>query len=163
MWGKLGLVLIGGAMISKSLIQFSVDGWGCVPFLLFDLGPNYDGGNEDNGDLLQKFPCTHCDTQYPQPCSRPLLTHTSAGDSCTLLGKSVCLLWGHCSFLLRPGWHKVLFAPSKSLFPQSCVSSGSSMVGLMATSFKRAYTIPRSTTPPEPLPLQSPLLIHVST
>ena len=29
--GKLGLVLMGGAMLSKSLIQFSVDGWGCVP------------------------------------------------------------------------------------------------------------------------------------
>ena len=28
--GKLGLVLMGGAMLSKSLIQFSVDGWGCV-------------------------------------------------------------------------------------------------------------------------------------
>ena len=34
---KLGLVLIGGAMLSKSLIQFSVDGQGCVPSLLFDL------------------------------------------------------------------------------------------------------------------------------
>ena len=27
------------------------------------LGPNYGGGNEDNGDLLQKVPCTHCYTQ----------------------------------------------------------------------------------------------------
>ena len=43
-------------MLSKSLIQFSVDGWGCVPSLLFDLRPNYGGGNEDNGDLLQKVP-----------------------------------------------------------------------------------------------------------
>ena len=34
-WGKLGLVLMGGAMLSKSLIQFSVDGQGCVPSLLF--------------------------------------------------------------------------------------------------------------------------------
>ena len=33
------------------------------------------------------------------------------------------LLWGHCSFLLGPGAHEVLFVPSKSLFPQSCVSS----------------------------------------
>ena len=41
----------------------------------------------------------------------------------------VSLLWGHCSFLLGPGVHKVLFVPSKSLFPQSCVSSGGSMVG----------------------------------
>ena len=28
--------------------------------------------------------------------------------------------WGHCSFLLGPGAHKVLFVPSKSLFLQSC-------------------------------------------
>ena len=33
------------------------------------------------------------------------------------------LLWGHGSFLLAPGAHKVLFVPSKSLFPQSCGSS----------------------------------------
>ena len=33
--GKLGLVLMDKAMLSKSLIQFSVDGWSCVPFLLF--------------------------------------------------------------------------------------------------------------------------------
>ena len=41
-------------MFIKSLIQFSVDGQGCVPSLLLDLRPNYGGGNEDNGDLLQK-------------------------------------------------------------------------------------------------------------
>ena len=38
--GKLGLVLLGGAMLSKSLIPFSVDGQGCVPSLLFGLWPN---------------------------------------------------------------------------------------------------------------------------
>ena len=43
--GKLGLVLMGGAMLSKSLIQFSVDGRSCFPSLLFDLRPNYGGGN----------------------------------------------------------------------------------------------------------------------
>ena len=57
----------------------------------------------------------------------------------------VSLLWGHCSLLIGPGAHKVLIVPSKSLFPQSCVSSGHSKVGLMATSSKRAYAIPRST------------------
>ena len=41
-----------GAMLSKSLIQFSVDGQGCVPSLLFDLRPNCGGGDEDDGDLL---------------------------------------------------------------------------------------------------------------
>ena len=29
----------------------------------------------------------------------------------------VSLLWGHCSFLLGPGAHEVLFVPSQSLFP----------------------------------------------
>ena len=79
---------MGGAVLSKSLIQFSVDGQGCVPSLLFDLRPNYVGGNEDNGDLLQKVPCRHCCTQCPRPCSRPLPTHTSVGDFWTLLCKS---------------------------------------------------------------------------
>ena len=64
----------------------------------------------------------------------------------------VSLLWGHCSFLLGPGAQKVLLVPSKSLFPQSCVSSGSSVVGLMATSSKSAYAIPRSAAPRAPTP-----------
>ena len=111
------------AMLSKSLIQFSVDGQGCVPSLLFDLRPNYGGGNEDNGDLLQKVPCTHCCTQCPQPCSRPPPTHASTKDSWTLTGKSGQSLVG--SLLLSPGsWcAQMLFVPSKNLFPQSCVSS----------------------------------------
>ena len=50
---------MGGAMLSKSLIQFSFDGWSCVPSLLFTLGPNCGGGNEDNGDLLKR---THAGT-----------------------------------------------------------------------------------------------------
>ena len=59
------------------------------------------------------------------------------------------------SLLLSPGsWcTKVSVCPSKSLFPQSYVSSSSSMVELMATSSKRAFAIPRSAAP-EPLPLQ---------
>ena len=65
-------------MFSKSLIQFSVDGQVCVPFLLFDLRPTYGGGNEDNGNLLQK--CS-------QPCSRPPSTQASASDCWTLMGK----------------------------------------------------------------------------
>ena len=39
--------------------------------------------------------------------------------------RQVCLSlsWHHCSVLLVPGARKVLFVPSKSLFPQSCGSS----------------------------------------
>ena len=63
--GKLGLVLMGGALLSISLIQFSVVECSCVPSLLFYLRPNYGGVNKDNGNFLQKIPCTHCYTQCP--------------------------------------------------------------------------------------------------
>ena len=61
----LAKVLMGRAMFGKSLTQFSTDGRGCVPSLLFDLRPNSGGGNEDNGNLLQKDLCTHCFIQCP--------------------------------------------------------------------------------------------------
>ena len=50
----------------------------------------------------------------PTPLPRLLDTHRQVWLS---------LLWGHCSSLLAPCMHKVLFVPSKSLFPQSCGSS----------------------------------------
>ena len=59
------------------------------------------------------------------------------------------------SLLLSPasGAHKVLFVPSKSPFPRSCVSSGSSMVGLMMTSSKKAMPY-SGLLHPESMPLQ---------
>ena len=82
------------AKLSKSLIQVSVDGLGCVSYLLFDLRPNYGGGNEDNGDLLQKVPCSHCCTQCPQPAAghyRPKPTLETPGHSRASLGS---VSWG---------------------------------------------------------------------
>ena len=66
----------------------------------------------------------------------------------------VSFFCGHF-FLLDPGAHKVLFVPSKSLFVKSCVSSGSSMVGLMVASSKKAYATPRAAAPRAPAPAQS--------
>ena len=40
-------------MLNKSLIQFSAEGWGCIPSL-FGLRPNYGRGKEDNGDLFKR-------------------------------------------------------------------------------------------------------------
>ena len=75
-------------MLSKSLIQFSVDGWSSFPSLLFDLRSNYGGGNHHNGNLLPKVPCTHCHTQGSRLCRGPQLIHTSSRDSWRLTGKS---------------------------------------------------------------------------
>ena len=49
---NLGLALMDRTMLSKYLIQFSVDGRGCIPALLFYLKPSYYKSNEDHGDLL---------------------------------------------------------------------------------------------------------------
>ena len=99
-----------------------------------------------NCNLLQEGFCHTqvCSTQSPCPCSRPLLTHTSKGDTQTLKGRS-----GSGS-VESPGVHKVLSVPPKSLFPQFGVSSAGSLVGLIVISSKRAYAIPRSAVPRAP-------------
>ena len=63
-----------------------------------------------NGDLLQEGLCHTqiCCTQ--SPCSNPLLTHTSTGDTQTLKGRSSTVSVEY------PGTHKVLFEPSKHLW-----------------------------------------------
>ena len=82
-------------------------------------------------------------TADPHLCWRLLDTHWQVW---------VSLLWSHCSLLLGLGAHKVLFVPSTSLFPQSCVSSGSSVVDQIVTSSSRAYAISRSSAPRAPAP-----------
>ena len=62
-------------------------------------------------------------------------------------------LMGHCSFLLGPGAHKLLFLSSKSMFPQLCVSSGGSMVGKWRPPPGGLMLYP-GLLHPEPLPLQ---------
>ena len=111
---------------------------------------NYDGGNEDNGDFLQKVPCMHCYTQCPQPCSRPPLTHTTTRDSWILMGKSgsvSCGVTAHFSWVLVHTWFCLC---PQEFVSQSYVSSGGSVVGLMVTSSKAAYAIPRSAAPRAP-------------
>ena len=139
-------------MLSKSLSKFSVDGWSCVPSLLLTWGQTMvevmkimaTSFKRSHDALLHSLPPTlQQATSDPRLCWRLLDTPGQVW---------VSLFWGHCSFLLDPGAHKSLFVPSKSLFPQSCVSSGGSMMGLMVASSKRAYAIPRSAAPRAPAP-----------
>ena len=129
-------------MLNKSVIQFSVDGWGCVPSLLFDLRPNYGGGNEDNVNSFRRSHACTATLSAPDPAAghcQPMPPPETPGHSRASLGQS---LVGHYSCLLGPGAHKLLFVPSQSLFPQSWVSSGGSVVELMASTSKRACTMP---------------------
>ena len=99
LWVKLGLALVGKAILSTSLIQFSANGWGCssvwgqtmvrvMEVMVTSFIRTY-ASIPGLPELLQSL---------FQPCGRPLLTHA-------------------CSFLLDPVPHKVLLVPSKSLFP----------------------------------------------
>ena len=135
---------MGRAMLSKSLIQFSIDGWGCVPFLLSDFRPNM----VEVMKIMVTFKRSHaCTATFSAPNLQKAITNPRLHQRLLDTHRQVwvSLLWGHCSFLLGPGTREVLFVPSKCLFPHSCVSSGHSMVGLMATSSKKAYAITRST------------------
>ena len=89
----------------------------------------------------------------PNPAAdhhQPTSLLETPGHSWTSLGQSLV-----GSLLLSPvSWcTQGSVCASKSLFPQSCVSSDGSMVGLTATSSKRAYAI-AGLLHPEPLPLQ---------
>ena len=128
-----------------------------MPPLLFDLRPNYGGGNEDNGDLLHKVPCRHCYTQCPPNLHQPLPTHTSTRDSWTLMGKSGSI---SCGVTAPFSWILVhtrfcLCSP-RVCFP-SHVSSGSSIVGLMAHLLQEGLCHTQS-----PCPCNSPLLTCTS-
>ena len=113
----------------------------------------HGGGNEDNGDLLQKVLCTHCYTQCPQPYGRhrrPTPPPETPGHSQGSLGQSLV-----GSLLMSPGsWYTpASVCALQESVSQSYVRSGSSMVWLMATSSKRAYAIPKSAAPRAPAPV----------
>ena len=69
------------------------------------------GSMEVNGDLLLEDLCHTqvCCTQSPCPCSSPLLTHTSTGDTQTRFCLSLCGALG-------PGCAQGLFEPSEHLW-----------------------------------------------
>ena len=77
---------------------------------------------------------------------QPMPPLETPGHSLASLGQSVL-----GSLLLSSGSCCIRFCCAlQESTSQSCVSSGSSVVGLMVTSSKRAYAIPRSTAPRAP-------------
>ena len=129
LWGEVGLAVVSTAMLSKSLIQFSVDGWSCVPSLLFTcdqtmvevmkiMATSFKRSDAGTATLSAPNPAAgHC--QPTPPPETP--GHSRASLSQSLVG----------SLLISPGsWctQGSVCALQESV-PQSCVSSGSSMVG----------------------------------
>ena len=104
------------AMLNKSLIQFSVDGWGCVPSLLFELRANYGGGNEHNGTSFKRSHACTAALSAPNPGvghHRSTPPPETPGHSQASLGQSLV-----GSLLLSPGsWcTQAMFEPSVHLW-----------------------------------------------
>ena len=125
-------------------------------------GPNYGGGNEDTGDLLQKVPCMHCYTRCPQPCSRPPPTHASTRDSQTLTGKSGSV---SCGVTAPFSWVLVhtdsVCAHQESVSPILC-KFWRLYGGVNGDLLLQAYTIPKSAADTRPC-ITSPEHIHLIT
>ena len=111
---------MGGAVLSKSLTQFSVDGRGCVSSLLFDLRPNYGGGGEDNAASFRRSHAGTATLSAPSPAAghrRPTPPPETPGHSQQVW---VSLLWGRCSFLMGPGAQGSVCALQESVSPGLC-------------------------------------------
>ena len=143
---------MGRAMLGKSLIHLSVDGWGCVLSLLFTWDQTMV---EVMKIMATSFKRSHARTatlSAPNPaasCRRPMPPLETPGHSRASLGQTLV-----GSLLLSPGsWcPKGSVCALQESVSQSYISSGSSMVGLMTTSSKRAYAIPKSAAPRAPDP-----------
>ena len=107
-------------MLSKSLIQSSVDGWGCVPSLLFNLRPNLV---EVLRIMVTSFKRSHDALLHsvPRPRSRPLSTHAPTRRSWTLMGRSGSV---SCGSLAPFSWVLVhirsRLCPPRVYFPVLC-------------------------------------------
>ena len=153
--GKLGLVLMGGAMLSKSLIQYSVFPpcyltWGqTMVEVMKMMAASFKGSHTRTAMLSAPDPAA--DHRQPMPLR----------DSWTLMRKSGSV---SCGVTAPFSW--VLVHTRFCFYPPSVCSPVLCKFwwlygGLMTTSSKRAYAIPRSAAP-EPLPLrQSTADLHL--
>ena len=84
------------------------------------LGPNYGGGNVDNGDLLQKVPCSTTTLSAPSPAAGhcwPTLPLATPGYSWASLVQS---LVGHCCFFWVLVNTRFCLCPPRVYFPVLC-------------------------------------------
>ena len=78
----MGLVLMARAMLNKSLIQFSVDGWSCVPSLLFTWGQTIVKVMKIMAQMVKPLPAI-LETRvrslgWEDPLEKEMATHSSS-------------------------------------------------------------------------------------
>ena len=139
-------------MLSKPLIQFSVDRWSCVPSLLFTWGLIMVEVMKIMVTSLQRShgcTATLIDLNRAAGHHRPMTLPETPGHPHASPGQSLV-----GSLLLSPGsWCTRFCCALQQSISQSSASFGSSMVGLMVTSSKRAHAISKSAAPRAPVPV----------
>ena len=149
----------GWAMLNKSLMQPSADVWGCVPSLtvvgvmVTSFKRTYTSIPWLPG-LLISVPDTVAGHCRPTPLQETP-GHSQASAAQFVVG----------SLFLSPGsWcAQVLFVPSKSLSPQSCGSSGSSMGRVNGNHLQDGLYHTQVCCTQSPCPCSRPLLTQTST
>ena len=138
----MGLVLMGGAMLSKPLIQFSVDGWRCRPSLISTWGQTMVE--------IMKILTTYLKRPHASNARVPVFNHVAGLHQPTPSPARDSLhSWASpeqspvVSLFLSPGsWCTKYCCALQESISQSSVSSGNSMMGLTETSSKRTYALP---------------------
>ena len=108
-----------GSRLSKSLIQLSDDGWGSDTPCCLTSDQTLVEEMKIMATSFKRF------RAYTVTLSAPNLQQATADPHCpqrllhTHRQVWASLLWGHCSLLLGPGAHKVLFMLSKCVFPHT--------------------------------------------
>ena len=139
-------------MLSKSLTQISIDGWSCVLSLLFTWGQTMVEVIKIMVTSIKRSHACTVTLSAPNPAAghhQPTPPPETPGHSLASLGQSVL-----GSLLLSSGSCCIRFCCAlQESTSQSCVSSCISMVGLMPTSSKRAYAIPKTAAPRASVPV----------
>ena len=128
-------------MLNKSLIQFSVDGWGCVPSLLFTWGQTIVKVMKIMAQMVKPLPAIR-ETWVPSlgwedPLEKEMATHSSSP------------AW-RIPGMEEPG--RLQSMGSQRVGHDWAIALHFTSVKIMATSSKRAYAIPRSAAPRTPAP-----------
>ena len=116
----MGLVLTEGAMLNNSLIQFSLDGWNCVPSLLFIWGQSMvEVMKIKEASFKRSHACTAtlCAPNLAAGHHRPTPPLETPGHLWGSLGQSLV-----GSLLLSPGsWcTRFCLCPPRAYFPVLC-------------------------------------------
>ena len=143
---------MAGAMFSKSLVQFSVDGWSCVPSLLFTWGQTMVEVTKTMATSFKRshaFPAT---LSAPNPAAghhQPMPLLETPGHSQASLGQPFV-----GSLLLSPeSWCTIFcLCPPRVYFPVLC-KFWQLYGGINCDLLQEGLAIPKSDAPRAPVPV----------